>query len=58
MNMEAIIYKHGTDDFELWQLDLPKEAMDLIETILDQYRDTGCSVRGTGLQIGYELKEI
>lgn len=56
--MEAIIYKHGDDDFELWQLDLPTKAMELIETILDHYRDTGCSVRGNSRQIGYELKEI
>lgn len=53
--MEAIIYKHGDDDFELWQLDLPTEAMELIETILDQYRDTGCSVRGTANDIKEEL---
>ena len=56
--MEAIIYKHGDDDFELWQLDLPSEAVALIETVLDQYRDTGCSVRGTSRQIGDELREM
>lgn len=56
--MEAIIYKHGDDDFELWQPDLPTEALMEIETILDHYRDMGCSVRGNSRQIGYELKEI
>lgn len=54
----AIIYKHGYDDFEIWQPDLPTEAMREIETILDKYRDTGWSVRGNGRQLGYELKEM
>lgn len=56
--MEAIIYKHGDDDFELWQPNLPTEALREIEMILDRYRNTGCSVRGNSRQIGYELKEM
>lgn len=56
--MTAIIYKHGHDDFEIWQPDIPAEAMERIEAILDEYRDTGCSVRGNGYQLGYELKEM
>ena len=44
--LDSIIYKHGKDDYAIWQLDLPSEAITEIETILDRYRDTGCSTRG------------
>ena len=55
--MEAIIYKHGDNDFELWQLDSPTKVLTEIEVILDRYRDTGCSVRGTAEEIANESKD-
>ena len=54
--MTATLYKHGDNDYEVWFLDLPKEAREVIEAILNCYRDTGCSVRGTAEQIAEELK--
>lgn len=55
--LEAIVYRHGENDFELWELDIPQTAIDEIETILNKYRHRGCSVRGTGREIGLELEE-
>lgn len=49
--LEAIVYKSGNNDFELWQLDIPDEAINEIEAILDRYRHRGCSVRGTMKEI-------
>ena len=51
----AVLYKHGYDDYELWDLDLPKEAIREIEGIFDRYRHTGCSTRGTLSQIKEEM---
>lgn len=45
--MEAIVYKHGKNDYSVWQLDLPKEAIMEIENILNQYSHRGCSIRGS-----------
>lgn len=56
--MEAIIYKHGPNDFEIWFPDLPDEAKEEIEKILYKYNDTGYSARGTAEEIAEELKEI
>lgn len=51
----ATLYKHGHDDYEIWFLDLPKEAIAEIEAIFDRYRDTGSSVRGTKDDIRREI---
>ena len=53
--LEAIIYKHGNDDFSIWYPDLPEEAQKEIEAILDVYTDRGYSVRGTAQDIASEL---
>lgn len=49
--LEGVLYKHGENDFELWQLDIPDEAINEIEAILDKYRHRGCSLRGTAREI-------
>jgi len=54
--LAAVIYQHGYNDIELWQLDLPDSAVTEIEAILNKYVDTGCSVRGTVGEIAEELK--
>lgn len=53
--MRAVIYKHGDDDFEIWFPDLPPEAMLKIEAILEEYNDSGFSVRGAVKEIMDEL---
>lgn len=53
--LTAVIYRHGTDDYEIWTLDLPESAVTEIENILNRYIDTGCSVRGTAKEIGKEI---
>lgn len=55
ITMEAIVYKHGEDDYGIWQLDLPQEAIDKIENILSEYAHRGCSVRGTMKEILEEM---
>ena len=56
--MEGIIFRNGENDFELWLPDIPKEALDEIETILMRYNDTGYSVRGTREDIAEEIKSL
>lgn len=53
----AMLYKHGNDDYGIWWLDLPQEAHDKIEVILDEYRNRGCSTRGTAADIANEILE-
>ena len=54
--MESIIYKHGDDDYAIWQLDLPESAIREIESILDKYRHRGCSTRGRAKDLIAEYK--
>ena len=54
--MLAILYKHGKDDYGIWWLDLPEEAQNRIEAILDEYRHRGCSLRGNMKEIKIELE--
>jgi hypothetical protein len=55
--MESIIYKHGDNNYSIWQLDIPDEAIMEIENILDKYRHRGCSTRGTVEDLVREWKE-
>ena len=54
----GFIYKHGPDDVSLWLHDMPEDAIRKVEDILIKYDTYGCSVRGTGEDIGKELKEV
>lgn len=58
VKLEAIIYKHGYDDVAIWWLDLPQEALEQIEAILDEYRHRGCSLRGTTRDIADEILDM
>lgn len=43
----AVLYKHGKDDYGIWQLDVPENVLTKIEKLLEPYSHRGCSVRGT-----------
>lgn len=53
--IEAIIYREEADDYTIWFPDLPREAEEEIDAILDRYRNTGYSARGTLNDIKEEL---
>lgn len=53
--IDAIIYRHGENDFEAWFPDLPDEAVREIEQILIKYDESGYSVRGSAIDIRNEI---
>lgn len=58
VDLIGFVYRHGRNDFEFWQHDLPPYVIKSIETLLEPYTNTGCSIRGSATDIGNELKEI
>ena len=58
IQMIAMLYKHDTNDYEIWWHDLPQEAIDKIETILDNYRHRGCSLRSNLQDIIKDIEDL
>lgn len=56
--MVAIVFQHGEDDFELYQLDHPENVVEQMESILADWLHRGCSVRGTAKEIAKEMEEM
>lgn len=56
--MVGILYKYNNGDLGLWQLDHPDELLNKIQTLLDEYLNRGCSVRGTAQEIADEVEEM
>ena len=54
----GFVYKHGANDVSLWLHDLPLDVVAEIEKILSKYDTCGCSIRGTGEDIGSELTDV
>lgn len=54
--LNAIIFKHGNDDFELWEgFSLSSEEEKQIHEILSHHETEGCSVRGSKKDIIEEM---
>lgn len=51
-NFIGVVFKHGEDDYELWQFDIPENVM----KILEQNANEGCSTRGTWEQIKSDIE--
>lgn len=58
IQMIAMLYKNDKNDYEIWWHDLPQEALEEIEAILDNYRHRGCSLRGSLQDIIEDIKEL
>ena len=54
----GILFRHGKDDFELWELDLPDSVIDEIEAILVNWLHRGCSLRGSKKDIANEIMDL
>ena len=52
----GFVYKHGENDYELWQHGIPERDLLEVEKILAKYALTGYGVRGTARNIGEELE--
>ncbi len=56
VRISGIIFKHGADDYGLWEgFVLSKEDEKAIWKILQKYDTEGCSVRGTRKEIADEM---
>lgn len=55
IDLVAVVFKHGKDDYGLWQLDIPRSEKKKIMDILNKYDTTGCSIRGTATEIAEEF---
>lgn len=54
--LNAIIFKHGNDDFKLWAgFSLSPEEEKQIHEILSNHETEGCSVRGSKKDIIEEM---
>lgn len=51
----GFIFEHEDDDYSLVSIELSENDRNTIETILSNYTNSGCSVRGDS---GLQLKEI
>lgn len=58
VEISGIIFRHGEDDYGLWEgFHLSQEDENAIQTILAKYDTDGCSVRGTRKEIAREMEE-
>lgn len=53
--LEAVIYRHGSDDLEIWQIDLTEDERAAVEHIFENARDRGASARGSRADIAAEI---
>lgn len=53
-----MLYKNDINDYEIWWHDLPQEALEQIEAILDNYRHRGCSLRGSLQDIIKDIEDL
>lgn len=51
-NFIGLLFKHGEDDYELWQFDIPEN----VRKILEQNGNEGYSTRGTWEQIKSDIE--
>lgn len=58
IQMIAMLYKHDINDYEIWWHDLPTEALEKIEAILDDYRHRGCSLRSNLQDIIKDIEDL
>ena len=58
-SINRIIFKHGEDDFELWEgFSLSAEEKRQITEILSRHETSGCSVRGSKTDILEEIQYL
>ena len=58
-SINRIIFKHGEDDFELWEgFSLSAEEKRQITEILSRHETGGCSVRGSKTDILEEIQYL
>lgn len=58
-SINRIIFKHGEDDFELWEgFSLSAEEKRQITEILSRHETVGCSVRGSKTDILEEIQYL
>ena len=56
IRISGIIFKHGEDDYGLWEgFVLSEEDENAIWNIISKYDTQGCSVRGTRKDIAEEI---
>lgn len=56
-SIDGIIFKHGEDDFELWEgFSLSADEKQQIIEILSRHETDGCSVRGSKADILEEIR--
>lgn len=54
----SVIFKHGNDDYSLWNPELSENQMKKLSDLLEEFQNNGSSIRGSKEDILAELKNI